>query len=63
MKLSAKKLQVDGEVSSQRNNAAVTEGTASSWNSAYGQAANAFAQIAGQAASAAGTINAQISSV
>ncbi|SFP39571.1 hypothetical protein SAMN05216229_102124 [Geopseudomonas sagittaria] len=62
LKLSAKKLAVDGEIAAQRNNATVTEGTASSWNAAYGHAANAFAEIAGQAASAASTLNAQITS-
>lgn len=62
LKLNAKKLAVDGEIAAQRNNAAVMEGTASSWNSAYGHAANAFAEIAGQAAAAASTLNANITS-
>lgn len=63
LKLTAKKAIAEVDANNDRNNAVVMAQTYSSWNNGYASAANAFADIGGQAVAAAGTINAQITSV
>lgn len=63
LKLEAKKAAAEADYTNDRNTATVMAQTYGSWNSGYADAARAFADIAGQAAAAAGTINAQITSV
>lgn len=62
LKLNAKKIEADVELDTLRSESAVRAQTYSSWNQGYGQAAKAFADIAGQVAAAAGTLNANITS-
>ncbi|MCM2317793.1 MAG: hypothetical protein NDI93_00505 [Pseudomonas sp.] len=63
LKMSAKKIEADVKLDVLKSEAAVRSQTYSSWNQGYAQAARAFGDVAAQAASAAGTLNAQISSV
>lgn len=63
LKLQAKKIAADVELDELKSEATVRAATYGSWNQGYANASRAFADIASQAASAAGTLNAQITSL